>query len=129
MTLRVKKKRHVWEENLKIDPPDEILEKEIDFCEILASIFSREPLNLRERIGDVSGVPSDVDEVEVINPITGAIEKIKRDDPTFYSASGFKARRYKGSSKPMHIHHLFGKKCLLKTGEQLSQMNKRRLQE
>ena len=94
---------HVREENLKIDPPDEILEKEIDFCEVLASIFSREPLNLRERVGDVSGVPSDVDEVEVINPITGAIEKIKRDDPTFYNASGFKARRYKGSSKPMDI--------------------------
>ena len=39
----------------------------------------------------------------MINPVTGAIEKIKRDDPTFYNASGFKARRYKGSSKPMDI--------------------------
>ena len=32
--------------------------------------------------------------VEVINPRTGEIENISRADPTFYSAGGFKARKY-----------------------------------
>ena len=42
-------------------------------------------------------------DIEVINPITGAIEKILSNDPSFYDGSGFKARRYKNSSKPKNI--------------------------
>ena len=43
------------------------------------------------------------DLIEVINPTTGEVERIRRDDPQYYSADGFKTRRYKGSSKPMDI--------------------------
>ena len=31
------------------------------------------------------------------------MEKIRRDDPQYYSADGFKTRRHKGSRKPMDI--------------------------
>ena len=41
--------------------------------------------------------------IEVINPSTGVVEKIRRDDPQYYSADGFKTRRYRGSSKPIDI--------------------------
>ena len=41
--------------------------------------------------------------VEVINPKTGEVEKIPKDDPTFYDAGGFKARRYSKSRKPKDI--------------------------
>eukprot|EP00435_Cladocopium_sp_Y103_P003005 s701_g1.t1 len=43
------------------------------------------------------------DKIEVINPKTGEIEKISKSDPTFYDTGGFKARRYKDSSKPLGI--------------------------
>ena len=39
----------------------------------------------------------------MINYKTGRKELIKRNDSTFYSADGFKTRRYKGSSKPENI--------------------------
>ena len=42
-------------------------------------------------------------EVEVINPMTGEVERIRTDDPSYYDASGFKARKYKNSSKPKDI--------------------------
>ena len=45
----------------------------------------------------------DSDDIEVINPITGSTEYISKDDPSYYDASGFKGRRYKGSSKPKDI--------------------------
>ena len=38
-----------------------------------------------------------------INPITGSTEYISKDDPSYYDSSGFKGRRYKGSSKPKDI--------------------------
>ena len=42
-------------------------------------------------------------EVEVINPMTGEVERIRTDDPSYHDASGFKARKYKNSSKPKDI--------------------------
>ena len=47
--------------------------------------------------------PLDKEIIEVSNPATGIVEKIKRDDPQYCSADGFKTRRCKGSSKPMDI--------------------------
>ena len=43
------------------------------------------------------------DDIEVIDPKTGKLEFISKDDPSYYDASGFKGRRYKGSSKPKDI--------------------------
>ena len=43
------------------------------------------------------------DDIEVINPKTGSKEIIAKDDPSYYDSSGFKGRRYKGSSKPKDI--------------------------
>ena len=94
---------HVHEENLIIDPPVEDLDKQIDVHQVIATIFSKEPLDLRNRIPESESDQGDEGEVEVINPMTGGIEKIKANDPSFYSADGFKARRYKNSSKPQNI--------------------------
>ena len=44
-----------------------------------------------------------VEMIEVIDPKTGAFIKIPKDSESYYSASGVKARRYKGSSKPDSI--------------------------
>ena len=35
--------------------------------------------------------------------MTGEVERIRTDDPSYYDASGFKARKYKNSSKPKDI--------------------------
>ena len=35
--------------------------------------------------------------------MTGKVERIRADDPSYYDASGFKARKYKNSSKPKDI--------------------------
>ena len=43
------------------------------------------------------------DDIEVIDPKTGKSEFISKDDPSYYDSSGFKGRRYKGSSKPKDI--------------------------
>ena len=45
----------------------------------------------------------ETDDIEVINPKTGSTEMISKDDPSYYDSSGFKGRRYKGSSKPEEI--------------------------
>ena len=73
---------HVHEENLKIDPPVEDLEKDIEVHEVTVTIFSKEPIDLRNRMdepieGEVPG-----DEVEVINPMTGELERIRTNDPS-----------------------------------------------
>ena len=44
-----------------------------------------------------------VEDIEVINPKTGSKEDISKDDPSYYDSSGFKGRRYKGTSKPKDI--------------------------
>ena len=89
------------------------LEAETLNCEVMTTIFSPEPIDLRTRHDDRPGGgdddedggddDDDANKIEVIDPTTGKIEKIARNDPSYYSASGFKARRYKGSSKPMDI--------------------------
>ena len=98
-------------------------------CEVVFTIFSKDILDLRERVpeepepqdddddeeddgdddeddgddDDDDDDPSSGDKIEVINPTTGLKEFIRRDDPSFYSAGGFKTRQYKGSSKPLEI--------------------------
>ena len=91
-------------------------------CEAMFTIFPKDILDLRERVRDDPKPPDDDDgevydddddddgddpsggdKIEVINPITGLKEFIRRDDPSYYSADGFKTRRYKGSSKPLEI--------------------------
>ena len=91
------------EENLKIDPPIEGLEKEVEVWEVLATIFSKEPIDLRNPIDEPGEEEIPAGDVEVINPITGEIEKIRSNDPSYYDAGGFKARKYKHSSKPKDI--------------------------
>ena len=94
---------HVMEENLKIDPPIEGLEREVEIQEVLATIFSKEPIDLRNPISEPGEEEIPAGDVEVINPITGEIEKIRSNDPSYYDAGGFKARKYKNSSKPKDI--------------------------
>ena len=66
---------HVHEENLKIDPPVEDLEKDIEVHEVIVTIFSKEPIDLRNRVDEpIRGAVPDA-EVEAINPITGELER------------------------------------------------------
>ena len=96
---------HVLESNLNIDPPDGDLAEGTLPCEVMTTIFSKEPIELCEKPPEV--IPDPIDEeddlVEVINPKTGEVEKISKNDPTFYDAGGFKARKYNKSSKPKDI--------------------------
>ena len=41
------------EENLKVDPPIEGLEKQVEVQEVLATIFSKEPIDLRNPIDEL----------------------------------------------------------------------------
>jgi hypothetical protein len=80
-------------------------------CEVVFTIFSKDILDLRERVEeevkldeDVPGDdPSDKEMIDVTNPSACLVEKIRKDDPQYCSADGFKTRRYKGPSKPMDI--------------------------
>ena len=71
----------------------------------MTTIFSKEPIELCEKPPEV--IPDPIEEeddlVEVINPKTGEVEKISKNDPTFYDAGGLKARKYNKSSKPKDI--------------------------
>jgi len=92
-------------------PKHEAWDEAIAPCEVMLTIFHKSVIDLRERTEEEIRVdevipgddPSDKDLIEVINPSAGVVEKIRRDDPQYYSADGFKTRRYKGSSKPMDI--------------------------
>jgi len=42
-------------------------------------------------------------DIEVIDPKIGKSEFILKNDPSYYDASGFKGKQYKGSSKPKDI--------------------------
>eukprot|EP00435_Cladocopium_sp_Y103_P001822 s5403_g1.t1 len=96
---------HVLEANLRIDPADGDLTEGTLSCEVMTTIFSKEPLDLCSKPVEVIEEPVDDadDKIEVINPKTDEVEKISKSDPTFYDAGGFKARRYKDSSKPLDI--------------------------
>ena len=96
---------HVLEANLKIDPPECDLTEGTVPCEVMTTIFSKEPLDLCNKPPEVVEEPQEEGEemIEVINPRTGAKEMISRADPTSYSAGGFKAREYNNSSEPKDI--------------------------
>ncbi|MCV6576361.1 MAG: hypothetical protein OIF58_11550, partial [Cohaesibacter sp.] len=54
--------------------------------------------------GGIVDVDDDeVEMIDVIDPKTGKTIQIPKDSASYYSASGVKARRYKGSSKPDSI--------------------------
>ena len=74
--------------NPKIDPPVEDLEKDIEVHEVIATIFSKEPIDLRNRVDEPNEGEVPDGEVEVINPITGELERIRTNDPSFYDAGG-----------------------------------------
>ena len=87
----------------------------------MVSIFSKSPIDLKSRVIDEAKATGDADlkeeMIEVIDPATvrsndqghdresmvEATEKISASDPSYYSASGLKARKYHGSSKPLDI--------------------------
>ena len=93
---------HVIEENKTIHPWQNEFKSPLPEYGYIASIFSKADIELRVREAEKD---KDVDEgeIEVIDPATAKVERIKANDPRYYSADGFKARRYKGSSKPMRI--------------------------
>ena len=87
-------------------------------CELMFTIFSKDILDLRERVPDEPAPqddddddyddgddPSKGDKIDVINPTTGLKEFIRRDDPSYtnYSADGFKTRRYKPLEIPSFV--------------------------
>ena len=101
----------ILDQNFILWPKHEEWNEAVATCEVMFTIFSKKILDLRDRTERVDELkekipgddPSDKDLIDVINPKTGLTEKIRRDDPQFYSADGFKTRRYKGSSKPIDI--------------------------
>ena len=62
-----------------------------------------EPLRGPGKEIEIADDDDPVEMIEVIDPKTGAFIKIPKDSESYYSASGVKARRYKGSSKPDSI--------------------------
>jgi len=99
------------EQNFIVWPKYEDWNEAVATCEVMFTIFSKSIVDLRERTEEEvkldEVVPgddlSDKDMIEVINPTTGVVEKIRKDDPQYYSADGLKTRRYRGSSKPIDI--------------------------
>ena len=94
------------EENLKIDPPVEDLSKSMDdviWTDVLVSRFSKTEIHLgqsRDHVApaDVSPLPGGEesgDLIKVIDAKTGETEFISRYDSRYYSADGFKTRRYR----------------------------------
>ena len=89
-------------ESLSLDaPPDP---KRMDAQTIEDLISPRKTVEGEEEFEQLmreAGLESD--DIEVIDPKTGKSEFISKDDPSYYDSSGFKGRRYKGSSKPKDI--------------------------
>jgi hypothetical protein len=101
----------IIDQNFILWPKYEDLNEAVAACEVMFTIFSKDIIDLCKRVEEEIKLdevipgddPSDKDMIEVINPSTGIMEKIRRDDPQYYSADGFKTRRHKGSRKPMDI--------------------------
>ena len=99
------------DQNFILWSKNEAWDETIAPCEVMLTIFHKDIIDLRQRTEPEIKVdevipgdhPKDKDLIEVVNPTTGEVERIRRDDPQYYSADGFKIRRYKGSSKPMDI--------------------------
>ena len=55
--------------------------------------------------GDLADDPGgeEVEMIEVLDPVTGETTLIPKTDSSYYDAGGYKARKYKGSSKPPSI--------------------------
>ena len=64
------------------------MQKEIDIHEVIGTIFSKEPTVLRNKVDESPDDEVSAGDVEVINPMTGNVERIKTDDPSYYDASG-----------------------------------------
>ena len=121
----------ILDQNFILWPKYEEWNRSVATCEVMFTIFSKDIIDLRERVSDTAESPDDDDDskddgdddpssgkkLEVINPTTGLKELIRTDDPSFYSADGFKTWRYKGSSKPLDILLLFGNRCQRKPEE------------
>ena len=86
-----------------VDPPTSDGGVDHGVQELIVTIYSPGEITITQRTEDPIA-PGSADElIEVIDPKTAKREFIKRGDASFYSASGYKTRRYKGSSKPMDI--------------------------
>ena len=124
---------YVMEENLKIDPPTESLKKEIEdvlVVDTLVSIFSKEPIDQcqsRDAPAPSGGEKEGDDLIEVINVKTGETEKISKADSRYYSADGFKTRRYKNSSKPMDIPSFVWQSMSLKARKEAIQKEQKKI--
>jgi hypothetical protein len=94
-------------ESLSLEPPPDLKKMDAETVEDLVSSKKtalKAPYDGEDELEELlreAGLESD--DIEVINPVTGGTEYISRDDPSYYDSSGFKARRYKGSSKPKEI--------------------------
>ena len=76
-----------------------------------ASIFSKANLELRVREAERDKIAVE-GEIEVIDPATARVERIKANDPRFFSADGFKARRFlRGQESHYTYRLLYGGKC------------------
>ena len=67
------------------------------------------------------------DLIEVINVKTGETEKISKADSRYYSADGFKTRRYKNSSKPMDIPSFVWQSMSLKARKEAIQKEQKKI--
>ena len=72
----------------------------MDIHEVVVIIFSKKPTDLRNKVDEPADEEIPAGDVEVINPITGNTENTRSNGPSYYGGSGFKARKYKNSSKP-----------------------------
>ena len=99
------------------DPPVEGLQKQVEVQEVMATIFSKEPIDLRNPIDEPGEEEIPAGDVEVINPITGEIDKIRSNEPSYYDAGGFKARNTRIRVSQRTSLHLYGDPCLLRREE------------
>ena len=86
-----------------VDPPSSAEGINHGKHELMITIYSPGEITLTQRTDKPVAPESADDLIEVIDPKTAKREFIKRGDASYYSASGYKTRRYKGSSKPMDI--------------------------
>ena len=122
----------ILEQNFILCPKYEAWNETIAPCEVMLTIFHKSIIDLRERTEEEVKVdevlpgddPSDKDLIEVINPATGEVEKIRRDDPQYLVLT---ASRPEGTGDQVNLwtfRHLFGNPCLLKPEEKQSEKNR-----
>ena len=86
--------KHAVDQEYEPDEPPELPEALVDDAPVVA-----------RGSGDLADDPGgeEVEMVEVLDPVTGEITLIPKTDSSYYDAGGYKARKYKGSSKPPDI--------------------------